>query len=63
MDQLSPLGGLLKNKKEKSHGNTMEYRIRFHLVMGIPILKIESSNWDVFGDWMQLLIHDLACTE
>ena len=24
MDQLSPLGGLLKNKKEESHVNTME---------------------------------------
>ncbi|GGM26563.1 hypothetical protein GCM10010129_83800 [Streptomyces fumigatiscleroticus] len=24
MDQLSPLGDLFKNKKEESHGNTME---------------------------------------
>jgi hypothetical protein len=24
MDQLSPLGDLLKNKKEEPHGNTME---------------------------------------
>lgn len=44
MDQLSPLGGLLKNKKEESHGNTIEYRIRFYLVMGIPIQKMESSK-------------------
>lgn len=44
MDQLSPLGGLLKNKKSKDHGNTIEYRIRFHRVMGIPIQKIESSK-------------------
>jgi hypothetical protein len=26
MDQLSPLGDLLKNKKEESHVNTMELR-------------------------------------
>jgi hypothetical protein len=34
MDQLSPLGDLLKNKKEESHVNTMEYGLI--LFMGIP---------------------------
>jgi hypothetical protein len=38
--------------------------------MGIPQIfhskkKKEKvrNNWDFFGDWMQLLIHDLACPE
>ena len=42
--------------------------IRFDPIHGdsvnIPFQKEKvRNNWDFFGDWMQLLIHDLACTE
>jgi hypothetical protein len=55
MDQLSPLGDL--GTSCKYHG------IRFDLDP-IPFQKWKvRHNWDFFGNWMQLLIHDLACTE